>query len=105
MTDNFWDDADIIDVYTDEQAVEDGVLIPVKFDNITRITRTVFDDFVYGEHIDASAFNQFMNKAAQELQRQQHIRDDWFYSVEFAGRKYFICDNGNGFTLMKPEDY
>ena len=49
MADDFWDDAEIISAYTDEQAVEDGVLIPVKFENITRITRTVFDDFDKGD--------------------------------------------------------
>lgn len=32
--------------------------------------------------------------------------DDWFYSVELKGKKYFIADNGEfGYTAMLPEEY
>ncbi|MBI3963112.1 MAG: hypothetical protein HY335_10180, partial [Deinococcus sp.] len=28
-------------------------------------------------------------------------KDDWFYSTDFKGRKFFCCDNGEGgYTLM-----
>ena len=104
MTDDFWEDAEVISAYTDEQAVEDGVLIPVKFENITRITKTVFDDFDKGG-FDAPGFYKFMAEASKELESQQRIKYDWFYSVLIEGRRYFLVDNGNGFTLMKPEDY
>ncbi len=33
-------------------------------------------------------------------------RDDWFYSVEIDGKKYFIADNGEfGYTAMLPDEY
>ena len=33
-------------------------------------------------------------------------KDDWFYSTDFKGRKYFCCDNGEGgYTLMFAEEY
>ena len=104
VEDDFWKDAEIIDVYTDEQAVDDGVLIPVEFGNISRITRSVFDDFDE-DSLDAPGFHKFMAEAAKELESQQHIKYDWFYSVLIEGRRYYLVDNGSGFTLMKPEDY
>lgn len=33
-------------------------------------------------------------------------QDDWFYSVEINGKKYFVADNGEfGYTAMLPEEY
>jgi hypothetical protein len=33
-------------------------------------------------------------------------KDDWFYSVEINGKRYFIADNGEfGYTAMLPEEY
>ena len=102
--DDFWKDAEVIYKYTDKQAIEDGVISPVKFEKITRITRAVFDDFDKGG-FNASGFYSFINEAVKELGRQQRRKDDWFYSVQIEGRKYFLVENGAGFTLMKPEDY
>ena len=32
--------------------------------------------------------------------------DDWFYSVAYKGKTYFIADNGEfGYTAMLPEEY
>lgn len=32
--------------------------------------------------------------------------EDWFYSVEHKGKKYFIADNGEfGYTAMLPDEY
>jgi type I site-specific restriction endonuclease len=105
MTEDFWKDAEVISVYTDDQAVEDGVLIPVEFGEISRITNTVMSDFESNGKVDAEHFFSFMKKASAELEGQQKKRDDWFYSVVIEGRKYFLADNGEGFTLMRPEDY
>jgi len=104
MTDDFWDDADVVFSYTDEEAVEDGVLIPVQFGGINRVTRTVMEDFKNAD-IFNEEFASFMNKASEELEKQREIKNDWFYSAIIAGKEYFMCDNGSGFTLMKPEDY
>ena len=101
---DFWADAEVIYSYTDEQAINDGVIIPVKFGKIIRITRAVFDDFDKGG-FDASAFYSFMNEAVKELERRQKNKEDWFYSATIQKRKYFLVENGGGFTLMKPEDY
>ncbi|MDD5670237.1 MAG: hypothetical protein PHN49_01220 [Candidatus Omnitrophica bacterium] len=104
MTDDFWKDATIIDAYTDEQAIEDGVIIPVKFASISRITRSVFDDFDKFR-FDAPRFYKFMNTASSILEAKKKQKDDWFYSANIEGKEFFFVENGAGFTLMKPEDY
>lgn len=105
MTDDFWDDAEIISAYTDEEAVEDGTLIPVLFGEISRVTNTVISDFESNDKVNAEKFFEFMKTAKGQLESQRKEKDDWFYSATIEGRKYFLVDNGSGFTLMKPEDY
>ena len=102
---DFWKDAEVVFTYTDEQAVEDGVLIPVLFGEISRITNTVMSDFERDGKVNADKFFKFMTEATKELESQQRIKYDWFYSVLIEGRRYYLVDNGSGFTLMKPEDY
>ena len=104
MTDDFWKDAKVISVYTDEQAIEDGVLIPIEFGDINRITRSVIEDFKGDDAVEE--FIAFINEVLKKFgENARKNPDDYFQSIELAGRKYFICENGNGFTLMKPEDY
>ncbi len=32
--------------------------------------------------------------------------NDWFYDVDYKGKKYFIVDNGElGYTAMLPDEY
>lgn len=104
MADDFWKDADIIDAYTDEQAIEDGVLIPVQFGSISRVTRTVLYEFTQKDK-SLERFNEFVEAVMKEFESQRNEKEDWFYSIEIDGSKYFVVDNSNGFTLMKPEDY
>lgn len=104
MTDDFWKDTEIIDVYSDEQAIEDGVLIPIDFRDINRVTRTVLEDFKGDNAVEV--FLAFMNEVLKKFRENaKRNPSEWFQGIEIAGRKYFICFNGNGFTLMKPEDY
>ena len=42
----------------------------------------------------------------KEFNKAWRVADDWLYSVEVAGRKFFIADNGErGYTAMLPEEY
>ena len=104
--DDFWKDAEVIDVYTDEQAVEDGVLMPVFFGAINLVTDGIVSRFTRQSFFDIEKFNSFMTEAARKLSEQQKEKADWFYSVAIEEKKYFIAQNGsNGFTLMLPEEY
>ena len=100
---DFWDNAEIISIYTDEQAVEDGVLISVCFGSITRITRTILEDYMGEDRIEE--FILFINEIMAKFAAERKLKKDWFYAISLEGRKYYIVNNGTGFTLMKPKDY
>ena len=106
MTDDFWKDSEIVFKYTDTDAVEDGVLMPVSFGAINLVTVGIVNKFTRQSFFDIEEFNSFMTEAARKLSEQQKKKADWFYSVVIEDRKYFIAQNGsNGFTLMLPEEY
>lgn len=106
MTDNFWDDSDIVFKYTDADAVKDGVLMPVSFGAINLVTDGIVQKFTGHGIFEIEKFNSFMTKAAGLLSEQHKVKADWFYEVIIEGNKYFIAENGSGgFTLMLPEEY
>ena len=106
MTDELFTEEDIIYTYTDEQAVEDGVLMPVSFGAINLVTDGIVSRFTRQSFFDIGKFNSFMSEAARKLSEQQKEKADWFYAVVIEKKKYFIAQNGsNGFTLMLPEEY
>ncbi len=106
MTDDFWEDAEVVFKYTDTDAVEDGVLMPVSFGAINLVTDGIVNNFSMQGFFDIEKFNSFMTEAARKLSEQQKEKADWFYSVVIEEKKYFIAQNGsNGFTLMLPEEY
>ncbi len=42
----------------------------------------------------------------KEFDRLAREKDDWFYAIEVAGKKFFVADNGEfGYTAMLPEEY
>lgn len=100
----------IIDIYTDEQAIEDGYLIPFPHHKGWCCTRAVWEELPEedGEgkirHLGALVLD-----ASFEVQRVLKINpDEWLISsgpyVEESG--YWLARNGlGGFTIMKPEDY
>ena len=106
MTDDFWADAEVISVYTDEQGIDDGIIFPVNFGIINRVTGAVLDEFAVNGECYLAKFNVFMDKAIKEFDLLRQKKDDWFYEINIEGKRYFIVENGSShFTLMKPEDY
>lgn len=106
MTDELFTEEDIIFTYTDKQAVEDGILMPVSFGTINLVTDGIVNKFTRENSFDIEKFNSFITEAARNLSEQQKKKADWFYLVVIEGKKYFIAQNGsNGFTLMLPEEY
>lgn len=52
---------------------------------------------------ESSEVREKLELAFSQMAREQ---DDWFYSVEINGKKYFVADNGEfGYTAMLPEEY
>ena len=105
--DSFLKDEDIIFSYTDDEAVEDGVLVSVKYGEICFVTANVLSDFEkLPEELRHLMIDTFLTDAAKTLEAERTKKDDWFYEVTVWKKKYFVAMNGKSlFTLMKPEDY
>ena len=88
----------VIHAYTDDEALEDGVLVAVNLGQITRVTRAVFDWLCPEEDISELA------RACQYM--TAIVPDRGWYTGEFQGRALWVIPNElDTLTLMFPEDY
>lgn len=106
------DDWEVVSTYTDEQAVEDGVLVPLAgLGPVNRVTRAVFSHFV-GEAADRPMPVIEMPKALEPLMAAVRAmlkippdRDGW-RTGDYEGKRLWVVPNELGaLTLMFPEDY
>ncbi len=50
--------------------------------------------------------SEVREKVEQAFNKVVKTGDDWFYSFDIDGKKYFVADNGErGYTAMLPEEY
>ncbi|MDQ4119843.1 MAG: hypothetical protein M3209_00065 [Acidobacteriota bacterium] len=115
MFDSFWKDAEIISVYTDEDAREDGYLIDVSALSIEFNGKTI-NRLTCG----ASAALQF--ETMNENERKIRLKSIAFYSwldgsgvdawgiyendcLADGGKLWLIPNEVNGYSLMQPSEY
>lgn len=111
-----------ISIYTDSQALEDGILVATGHPLITYVTSNVYHRCVEEFAVDglweqfASSKEKYERKLLSkliesviiEIQKQylkDHKKADSFYCVTSRGYKFFVEQNENGFTLLFPEDH
>jgi hypothetical protein len=100
----------VIFAYTDQQAVEDGVLVPVSGPSgVNRVTRAVFDYFtraigtspITGAVTDISS----LMEAIRMMVALAPDGGGWRTGA-YLGKKLWLVPNEiGGLTLMFPEDY
>ena len=120
---NPWNGFEVISTYTDQQAIDDGVLVAIGKEN--RVTRAVWNMLILrAEHtLDASlapdAFKQRCDAYAlhlsdglvqahgKEARRvyEQNIGGGIFSLIQFGHKLWIIPNEQGGLTLMFPEDY
>jgi hypothetical protein len=103
-------DDNVIIAYTDQQAVEDGVLVAINgTGGVNRVTRAVFDDFtkscgsspLTGPVIDITR----LMEAIRAMVKIPADEDGWRTGM-LQGKKLWLVPNEvSGLTLMFPEDY
>ena len=125
---NQWKDlgfkeSDIVSVYTDEQAVEDGVLVrsegvlPCPFN---RVTRAVWDEFTQPMKSKGSVIVMTnttklsqLGEAVNRKYKAGELTEGWVV-LEFEGHKIWAMPNETtyskiapvpGWTIMFPDDY
>jgi hypothetical protein len=100
---------DVISVYTDAQALEDGVLVQMDELPVNRVTRAVFDHFaspmgsspITGTVIDITP----VKRVIQAMLAVKPDDDGWRCGTYEAKELWVVPNEVNGLTLMFPEDY
>jgi len=101
---------EVISTYTDEQAVEDGVLVAVPGDGgVNRVTRAVFDHFTepMGESPMTGPVTN-IGPLFQAIRAMLKIAPDegGWRTGEYQSKQLWLVPNELGaLTLMFPEDY
>lgn len=96
-----------ISIYTDQQALDDGVLVTINDQGgVNRVTCAVFDHFV--KPIGDPALKEFnLSPLLQAIRAMRQITpDDGWRTGEHDGKILWLIPNEvGGLTLMFPEDY
>ena len=105
QTDEFFGEP--IYTYTDQQALDDGVLVVVAGEGrVNRVTRAVFDHFV--QPIGDPAFQVFNITPLMEAIRVMlkiELKEGWRTGTHDGKELWLVPNEVGGFTLMFPEDY
>ncbi len=114
-------ESDIVSVYTDEQAVEDGVLVrsegvlPCPFNRVTRAVWDAFTQAIGNKALkvtNTTKISQF-GDAVYKKYKAGEFTEGWVV-LEFEGHKIWAMPNDTvfskirpvqGWTIMFPDDY
>jgi hypothetical protein len=106
------DDSNVIYSYTDQQAVEDGVLVPlIGFGKVNRVTRAVFAHLTgitpeeKASLIELALKLKPLRDAVREILRVSPDEDGW-RKLTWQGKELWLVPKEvRGLTLMFPDDY
>src|SRR5713226_5380161 len=107
--DGIFDDAEVIDVYTDADALGDGSLVAVPGPGgINRVTRAVFDHFT--ESMGTSPITGPVTNIGPLMDAIRAMLaiepDDGWRTGDYQGKRLWLIPNEvGGLTLMFPGDY
>ncbi len=104
------EDFEVISTYTDQQAIEDGVLIAIHGDGgVNRVTRAVFDHFA--KSMGSSSITGPVTNIGPVMEAIRAVLnvapDEGGWRVgNYQGKTLWLVPNEiGGLTLMFPEDY
>ena len=101
----------IISRYTDAEALEDGVLVAMDALPVNRVTRAVFDRFVFvppalGSPTTDGMIDITPLRGVIQAMLAVGAESDGWRVCAYAGKELWLVPNEvNGLTLMFPEDY
>jgi len=104
-------DFQIISVYTDEQAIEDGVLaditsfrLSLNEKPVNRITGHLYDELMkYATHNRKELRSILKTKLGLAAMPKDDPQDGYFYLV--PPNLWVVLNEVEGYTMMFPEDY
>ena len=116
MSENFWEDAEVISVYDDSQAVEDGILVDIselglefRGQPLNRMTRGLWDDFQPFITFGSTFPGVKAPTPMEELQKIMRTKLRLAYcqgGIWMVPPGLWLIENEvNGWTVMKSEEY
>ena len=93
-----WSKDDIIDVYTRDDAIKDGIIF-----NAGRIANRDVD--LTTSLIEQLSKYELAKAIVMALEAARHFRQPDMKEIEVNGKRVWVDDNGSVITLMLPEDY
>lgn len=97
------DEPEVIYAYTREQAIEDGVLVPV---GMAGNQSVVFTSNLFADGYEDKDKRIALVNRGLEMLRQPNPEDSEHMKLRVIEKdKIWVIWNGEGFTFMKPEDY
>ena len=97
------DFGEVISVYTQDQAIEDGVLVHTGYCGKERV---VFTNNLFHEGYEDLDKRTALIKKGLEMLKKDDPEDTSYMRLRVIEKgKIWVIWNGDGFTFMKPEDY
>ncbi len=106
---------DVVFVYTDAQAVADGVLVDIALWGlafrgrpVNRMTRTVWDELepFAQVHVDAGLYHDLAESLKHMVATKLEASGEGGGDVVKVPPSYWLLENElGGWTLLRPEDY
>ena len=98
-----FEETDIISRYTRQQAVEDGILVEIlRWNGIPVMATThLRDETSLGELM--TIWHKFI--AWKDQEEMKLPEEERLFHTEKDGRKVWVIEDGEAFTIMYPEDY
>lgn len=98
-----FEDMEIISVYTQEQAIEDGILIPVGFCGKQKV---IFTSNLFADGYEDADKRVALVRKGLEMLRGDDPEDTKYMRLRVIEKdRIWVIWNAEGFTFMKPEDY
>ncbi len=105
------DDMPIIVKYTDEDGIEDGILVRLWALGITSkkiniVTTGVLELFKVSKDENGVQYDiSKLQRLISHSEKTMEAKKDWFYSVVWEGKKFFVAENETGYTILLPSEY
>ena len=95
----------VISVYTQEEAIEDGILVPVG--RLTSGQKVVFTRSLFesGGYEDQVKRIELVQKGLNLLRRPDPEDTDYMKLRVIEKDQIWVIADGNGLTFMRPDDY
>ena len=95
-----------ISVYTRQDAIDDGVLVPYQFTCKGKRYDVCFTRALHERYADAPQLREIIAKTGIRLLGQPDREDDGYRKLRvIEAKKVWVIEDGEGITYLRPEDY